>query len=211
MSRIIVIHIVAVLAVSGCTRTVVKSQVESTARIEVGETDIESMVLVPLSVQENDRILISELAHRFGSIWSRYAEGRHLPVIPERGFPRDPVRLSSEEFRRTGTLSTEGISDLKVDGEAPYALFIWVADYGITWEPKAQVKTITLGFALVSGVSEKTLIEGQGNVSVRSAKDSFGVLEDFALNQLAIRIYGYFVPPEPGKPATQSSTEDEQG
>jgi hypothetical protein len=204
MSRFIVVLLALGTFAAGCFEPQVKSRAQSVAKVEDEVANPETMALIPVTSHQNDRVQVTELAQQFALVWSQQTSGMHLPVIPERGLRNDPVELTSREFLRDGTLSADGVARLNLSGTASYALLLWVQDYGLTWEPAGQVKNISLGFALVSGLTERTLIEGQGEVSVRSAKESFKSLENQVLTQLAIKVRENLIPKTP--PETDASS-----
>ncbi len=205
MPRTIILLLVALVFSAGCMRPQVKSRTQSVIIVEDEAANPATMAVMPVSTHQHDRVQVTELARQFALIWSQQTSGMHLPVIPERGLRNDPVELTSREFLRDGTLSVDGVSQLNLTGTASYALLLWVQDYGLTWEPAGQVKNISLGFALVSGLTERTLIEGQGEVSVRSAKESLNSLEYKVLTQLAIKVKEALAtrPPEEIEPPSE--------
>jgi hypothetical protein len=210
MPKILVIVLALVVFTAGCIEPRVKSRTQSVAKVEDEVVNPLTMAVIPVSTHQHDRMLVTEMARQFATIWSQQTSGMHLPVIPERGLRNDPVELTSREFLRDGTLSADGVARLNLSGTASYALLLWVQDYGLTWEPAGQVKNISLGFALVSGLSERTLIEGQGEVSVRSAKESLKSLENKVLTQLAIRVQGDLTPKPPEQKDKDSRPSQEE-
>ena len=178
---------IVVLLAAGCSRTEVRSSEIIIQDFGIPSGQRPRMAILPLATTDHDETNAVRLAQAFSRVWARETDGSNFPVIPRTGLPGNPIRVSADQYAKTGWLSPDTVSRY-TEQAFDFVLVLWIKEYGLTWQGKDQNKNVALGYSIILLDSEEVVMEGHGEAAAAGRRTPFSQVEEAVLTELVFNV-----------------------